>query len=405
MEQTIKQTNTLGHTTILLLTIVLFYIGTLNAIGSSRIGILCLGLGVLLCGLNFIFTIFKGFEIKAAYIIILAFAFLYVITAIYSGREGNFIKELINPIQFLICIAVACSFSVINLTTSRINGMFYATMIFVLFHFAIWLKSGLTSQFASIYPNSNLVGPYMFISIFFILLKMTSTKHKILAFVTLIIAFLVLLASDTRSVLLAMFAGLLVYIFWRSISKSLVTGSVFFGIFISFIFAVIFLYPNLPNWRFYSIAENWMRANTGKSLMSGRGEIWSSLNGYLSLKPFFGYGPSTVASDLIGRQASSHNLYLNIALQVGLVGLFLFIILLYILFVMMLKRKQSRTVRLAASFYIAILTHQIFEITLIQNQLSIGVFQWAIIGIGLMPFLSKNYVDDFDYKLIKFKFK
>lgn len=397
--------NTIAHTTLLLLITLLLYIGTLNATGSSKIGIFALGISIILSGLNFIVTVFRFQRVKILYLIFLLIAFLYVVIGIFSGRDGSLTKEIINPLQFVACIIVLCTFSELNMTTSRINKLFWISTIFVLFHFGLWITQGLPSHFQSIYLNSNLVGPYMFIAIFFILLKIICTRRLIIAIGMLFISMLILLASDTRSVLLSMFVGLLVYMSWRVISRNLISGTLFFGVFIAFIFSIIFLYPNLPKWKYYSSVELWMRENTGKSLMSGRAEIWSSLNDYIAVKPFFGYGPSTVASDLIGRQASSHNLYMNIALQMGLVGLLLFIILLYLIFVIMIGKNQSRISRLSAAFYIAILTHQIFEITLIQNQLSIGIFQWAIIGIGLTPMLSNNKMEDFDTKHIKLQFE
>ncbi|MHD0382986.1 O-antigen ligase family protein [Staphylococcus simulans] len=376
------------QSTVLIFIMILLYVGTLNAIGTSKVGLIALALSVAASGLNFIYTIIKTKEFKVAHLVVLFVSFLYLIIAIFSGRDGSFIKELINPVQYLACVVVLCSFSFSKMKISIMNKLFWVSTLFIIFHFVIWLLQGLPSQFKSIYPSSNLVGPYMFIALYFILLKLLGTKKKIFASVILFLGIMVLLASDTRSVLLSMFIGFLVFVFWKFISKNFMTGTVFFGTFMTFIFLVIFLYPSLPKWRYYSVVETWMRDHTGKSLMSGRAEIWSLLNNHLSLKPYFGYGPSTVASDLIGMQASSHNLYMNIALQVGIIGLIIFILLLYFIFIMMITKNKTVISRLSSAFFIAILTHQIFEITLIQNQLSIGLFQWAIIGIGLSPLLS-----------------
>ena len=53
-------------------------------------------------------------------------------------------------------------------------------------------------------------------------------------------------------------------------------------------------------------------------------------------------------------------------------------------------RGQNKLVRLSAAGFIAILAHQLFEITLVQNQLSIGLFQWVVIATGAGMTL-KNY--------------
>lgn len=133
-----------------------------------------------------------------------------------------------------------------------------------------------------------------------------------------------------------------------------------------------------------------MLEHTGKSIMSGRADIWGRLSNLIDLRPTFGFGPNTVATDVIGRNASSHNLYINMALQTGYLGLIIFIFILFTIFMKYVYRGQNKLVRLSAAGFIAILAHQLFEITLVQNQLSIGLFQWVVIATGAGMTL-KNY--------------
>jgi len=141
-------------------------------------------------------------------------------------------------------------------------------------------------------------------------------------------------------------------------------------------------YIKLPRWSHYGKLESWMLEHTGKSIMSGRADIWGRLINLIDLRPLFGFGPNTVATDVMGRDASSHNLYINMTLQIGYLGLLIFIIILFIIFMKYVFRGNNKLVRLSAAAFIAILAHQLFEITLVQNQLSIGLFQWMVIATG-----------------------
>ncbi len=106
------------------------------------------------------------------------------------------------------------------------------------------------------------------------------------------------------------------------------------------------------------------------------------MNNLIDIRPIFGFGPNTVATDVIGRNASSHNLYVNMALQIGYLGLLIFILILFVIFMRYVSKGHNQLVRLAVAAFIAILAHQLFEITLVQNQLSIGLIQWLVIATG-----------------------
>ncbi|WP_436938458.1 O-antigen ligase family protein [Staphylococcus xylosus] len=373
---------------------VLLYMGTLNAIGGSKIGTFSLASGIALSILLFVCKIFYYKKLHMFHIYIIALAFLYTLTSLISIRNNAFSISLTNTLQFLACLGIFLYFTTVKWDKNLINRVYVITVFFVLIHFLIWLSKGMPSQFLSIYPNSNLIGAYMFISLFFIGLKIWTSERKSIHFGAAFIALLILLASDTRSIMLALLVTFVLLILWPIVNKSKITSTIFYGLFILSLFVVIFVYPNLPNWKYFDIFESWMLEHTGKSIMSGRSDIWLSVNEYISLKPFLGYGPNVVASDLISKNASTHNLYLNLTLQLGYLGLMILIILLFIIFLNYLKPKANIIIKLSAVFFFGILTHQLFEITLIQNQLSIGLFQWIIIAVGV----SETHKFELKYK-------
>nr|WP_277952332.1 O-antigen ligase family protein [Staphylococcus hominis] len=230
----------------------------------------------------------------------------------------------------------------------------------------------------------------MFIAIYFILLRIFTTKKRLIPYIFLLIALVILLASDTRSVLLSIFIGAIIYFIWNTIVKNKGLSIFLFILIIVSFGSIVFVYPKLPNWSQYGKLEAWMLEHTGKSIMSGRADIWGRLNNLIDLRPIFGFGPNTVATDVIGREASSHNLYINMALQIGYLGLLIFILILFTIFMSYVSKGSNRLVKLSAAAFIAILAHQLFEITLVQNQLSIGLLQWLVIATGVGVTTSKS---------------
>lgn len=374
---------------ILSLLFILLLIGSLNASGS-RIGILALSLVIAFTNIFYFLRILYKRYIKISDIIILFLTVIYIIVSIVSSQNGLGNRGITNTFEFVACIGVYLYFSNSEWNNKVILLIYRISIVFVLFHFLVWIAKGFGREFSSIYPNSNILGPFMFIAIYFILLRIFTTKKRLIPYIFLLIALVILLASDTRSVLLSMFIGAIIYFIWNTIVKNKGLSIFLFILIIVSFGSIVFVYPKLPNWSQYGKLEAWMLEHTGKSIMSGRADIWGRLNNLIDLRPIFGFGPNTVATDVIGRDASSHNLYINMALQIGYLGLLIFILILFTIFMSYISKGSNRLVKLSVAAFIAILAHQLFEITLVQNQLSIGLLQWLVIATGVGVTTSKS---------------
>lgn len=374
---------------ILSLLFILLLIGSLNANGS-KIGILALSLVIAFTNIFYFLRILYKHYIKISDIIILFLMVIYIIVSIVSSQNGLGNKGITNTFEFVACIGVYLYFSNSEWNNKVILLIYRISIVFVLFHFLVWIAKGFGREFSSIYPNSNILGPFMFIAIYFILLRIFTTKKRLIPYIFLLIALVILLASDTRSVLLSIFIGAIIYFIWNTIVKNKGLSIFLFILIIVSFGSIVFVYPKLPNWSQYGKLEAWMLEHTGKSIMSGRADIWGRLNNLIDLRPIFGFGPNTVATDVIGREASSHNLYINMALQIGYLGLLIFILILFTIFMSYVSKGSNRLVKLSAAAFIAILAHQLFEITLVQNQLSIGLLQWLVIATGVGVTTSKS---------------
>lgn len=368
---------------------ILLLIGSLNASGS-RIGILALSLVIAFTNIFYFLRILYKRYIKISDIIILFLTVIYIIVSMVSSQNGLGNRGITNTFEFVACIGVYLYFSNSEWNNKVILLIYRISIVFVLFHFLVWIAKGFGREFSSIYPNSNILGPFMFIAIYFILLRIFTTKKRLIPYIFLLIALVILLASDTRSVLLSIFIGAIIYFIWNTIVKNKGLSIFLFILIIVSFGSIVFVYPKLPNWSQYGKLEAWMLEHTGKSIMSGRADIWGRLNNLIDLRPIFGFGPNTVATDVIGREASSHNLYINMALQIGYLGLLIFILILFTIFMSYVSKGSNRLVKLSAAAFIAILAHQLFEITLVQNQLSIGLLQWLVIATGVGVTTSKS---------------
>jgi O-antigen ligase len=122
---------------------------------------------------------------------------------------------------------------------------------------------------------------------------------------------------------------------------------------------------------------------TGQNLFSGRHLFWDDLGAAISARPWFGYGAGATAEAITGYSWSSHNLYLQTALQTGVVGLGLLVFFLWTIWAQFRPGYTDIGARVAASFFAGVLVHQVFEVSLTQNNIATGFLAWIIVSIGL----------------------
>lgn len=242
--------------------------------------------------------------------------------------------------------------------------------------------------------NPNTLGGYAFLLSFFPILYFSNYAKNFKAvrriFITLILLTLIFF-TETRSVMLSVAFIFFTYFLWYKIIKSKFSFKLFFVFIVIFCFIFTVIYPNLekylPN---YENLNYQMIKYTGKSIHSGRDTIWSLLIDVITQKPLFGYGSGAVPSDYIQSSLSAHNLYLQITLQVGLVGLLMFAFFLYVIWNKFWINRFDKKVRFSAAFFIGIIIYQLSEVTLTQNNFSFALIQWLIIGVGLSYCLNNE---------------
>lgn len=233
--------------------------------------------------------------------------------------------------------------------------------------------------------NMNAVGAYSYLLTFFPLLYIIGyTKNKFFRIICLVLlSGTIIYLSSVRSILVSILFGLITWMLWKFITKGKLLFQMYFISILVFGYLFIYVYPRLD-----SILYNFYYYNdivykyTGKNILSGRNELWSELLVLIENKLLFGYGSGALPRDFINMDLSAHNLYLQIALQVGIVGLSTFLFFLFFIWKTFWLNRHDPKIILLACYFIGILVHEMFEVTLIQNNFGLSIIQWLILGVG-----------------------
>lgn len=305
----------------------------------------------------------------------MAFILSYMVNLSQSFKM-NGIMIVFNLLVYLIIIYLVSKISWDRLQLRTLSYMYFIAVPFL--YLLAFVATGIL--------NTNTIGAYIYFLSFFPLLyiaDMHRSKRRVYTLLVLAVSFLVILATSTRSIMLSAAAGFVSYFLWKFITSRRVLFKGYFLAIVAGLYGVTAIYPYMHRWSSFEYFNNLSLALTGKRIMSGRNTIWAQLIDLISERPFFGYGSSVVPENYLTTSLSAHNLYLQIGLQVGIVGLVFLVIFFYYIWKTYGKNPNEPKVRLAASFFVSILIYQAFEVSLTQNQFGIGLLQWLIIAFGL----------------------
>ncbi len=308
----------------------------------------------------------------------------YVVSSVANSPQ---ISDLARLAQLAFVMLFFLQLQLTLHRTGCILAMASVAAVFLLLHFLVYIAQGAPPRFSSIYKNANALGPLMFGILFFLLIAHGETRNLVLraSFAgAVMLAIILLLASENRSAVLACLAAGGTYVIWPYITKSRTLFLVYLFLVFAAIALVTFLIAILASLATAELLNALAQEYTRGNLLSGREDFWMDLMVLISERPYFGYGPAANAQSILGTVvASTHNLYLQLALQTGLVGLGFFLGLITSIWMVFWNGRETAGVRLSAAFLSGILVEQTFEVALTQNQIMIGLIYWAIIGIGV----------------------
>ncbi|HET7313238.1 O-antigen ligase family protein [Salinisphaera sp.] len=204
-----------------------------------------------------------------------------------------------------------------------------------------------------------------------------------LATAALVASLTCLIASGSRGSILALFVTVLGFRLWFIRPKVILLLGLFF-----FIGAFILIYINLGTLANLALMKGRVQSLTGQNLYSGRQLIWPAIiEAVRSHSIWLGLGADALASTVMKMQGiykswSAHDLYLQVYLQAGILGC----AALATLFVALWREIRAHAAdawheRTACSFFLGVLAYEAFEVSLLQNNLSVGVVFWMTLGL------------------------
>lgn len=229
--------------------------------------------------------------------------------------------------------------------------------------------------------------PFLIVNKYFI------AKRKIILNVILIILYgYFILKTGSRGVMLAIIFSVFNYVLFDKISYNKKRYSLYFVLIIVFIFLFTYLYPQLEQLlvNFESFAD-FIYNMTGKRLYSGRNIIWNLIIDQIKLKPVIGFGSSISIQEVISRNLSAHNLYLEIAFTSGMFGLSLIIKYLSNIWQRLFNNNNSLVIRFVSSYYVGILVLSITEVFFFRAFISLNYIIWIIIALGLSEMQNEHF--------------
>lgn len=233
--------------------------------------------------------------------------------------------------------------------------------------------------FDELYRENVMSGYNIGLLFFIILLK---DKKYILINGTLII--LINILGGSRSSLVAIIVMIFTYFTWRYMSQNKKRYYMYLStIFIS-ILGFMYIYIYGENIYIFTKLNELSLEIFNKRLYSGRNWMWKTIVERLGDNIIFGNGTGTIARDIFFERVwSTHNLYMQILIEVGIVGVILWVIFYFIVWKYYYQLRNDNNIRVCASYMIGFIVSNVFELTFYSNQLAIGIIQWTSIGIGL----------------------
>jgi hypothetical protein len=266
-------------------------------------------------------------------------------------------------------------------------------IVFSILNLILWMSSGFERLFQGIFVAKNLFGSLIAFGLYFIWTARLFSHSNWWWNFGIFTSLVSLVSSGARIALSVVILSMFVYVFWPLITKNrIIFALVFLGFFCVVLITPIF-YINLTSLHIYPQIVSAVRRFTGQNLYSGRQMLWPTLLTTIQNNPW-GIGPGALPNYFMDTNLSSHNLYMQITLQVGYAGLVIIGTIFAVIWSLFFKHRYDPVIRLTGGFLLGILAHEAFGVNLTQNNLTAGIVIWSILAIGVgrhIACCSKKY--------------
>lgn len=322
--------------------------------------------------------IFARIFIAAILIIIYSF-----FNSFYNGFSSNVLERLI---QLIACLVVLLVSSEYIWTKNDYKFCLNVIRIIILICVAMWPLSGFRDNYFNgfLFTRGNALGGALFC---YMGIYLCLPKYKFIDKIILCMALFLMYLANSRSSLLAFIIFItLRYLFTR---KKIKKYKMLFPISILTFTLFPAFYMFLFNSNFRSQLDSFSWKYFRKRFFSGRQHLWGSIIELIKKKPLIGYGLDAIPQHYLGTvENSSHNWYFQILFQMGIIGYAFMINILNVIWKSLIELKTNFISLSCSAFLIGTLFWQCFEVTLTQNNISIGILVWFVIGMGV----NKNLI-------------
>lgn len=168
-----------------------------------------------------------------------------------------------------------------------------------------------------------------------------------------------------------------------SVSRSKLVATLLLWLAVGYVAAVIAFFLSLESSGWADSLNEFLAQGTGRTSASGRQLLWPAVLGSFWANPWFGGGAGMVPSKVLNTTLSAHNLYLQLLMQIGIVGFAIFSAWLLSVWRAIIDRIDVARGALSCSIFVTFIIHNGTEVIMTQNALMIALPAWAAIAIGL----------------------
>jgi O-antigen ligase len=327
-------------------------------------------------------------------ILLIFFLFYCGLTILFSEIKGDASKNYI----YLLAIT-----SYFGLLASELKLKQLIDLFFIFFNINIVLNIFISivlpnitiaddmrynNSLQGIFGHRNIFAIYIIFAIFFNLIKSKDFNKKYIIYIWNIICIYYLYRTrSVTGIIVVLFCFIMYKFFLKRKSFNLFAYAYLFYIFVNFM-----LFNGLTDNSFISSALGKLLGRGGN--LTGRTDIWSFCTKYIMINPIWGYGFSSffpthqqaIPNTWLNSVAHAHNLILEQLLELGVVGLIIFLLLLLdILWKFYNLKNREGTI-----FILMLLSMLIFNISepLFYNVLGI-VIPWVVF---ITIYININYM-------------
>lgn len=304
----------------------------------------------------------KKISVTTFYPIILSILVMTVMSLV----NVNDMHSIKYPIIIVIMTFIYFYYSKIESINEEIKIL---SVVFLLF---IVILSYVDSYIYPLFSNLNQKAMVIFSSLVFIYLNSSIRKPiKLLAMSTI---FLLLLTTDSRTFIFSFIVITILCFFSKSKYRSISIGMILLVFIINIVY--IWLYTSQYNELLNALSYQY----TGKLLFSGRVEIWLEVIDSIEHDFLFGLGTGVLPEEVTGKQLSSHNSYLQMIFQNGI--LFFISFLIFTLSSGLMRKPYSKYELRSKISALVLLFCASFEVFLFQSSIFMSIVFFIILGLS-----------------------